>query len=35
MPGAPGAEENYRLRERCVAYAVIHRLDGSFPVGAD
>ena len=28
LPKAPGAEENFRLRTECVAYAVIHRCDG-------
>ena len=28
---APGAEENYRLRGVCVAYAVIHRCPGNSP----
>ena len=31
MPKAPGAEENFRLRAECVAYAVIHRCDGDQP----
>jgi hypothetical protein len=28
LPKAPGAEENYRLREETVEIAVIHRCDG-------
>jgi hypothetical protein len=28
MPDAPGAKENYALREQCVEYAVIHRCPG-------
>lgn len=28
LPKAPGAEENYRLREETVEVAVIHRCDG-------
>jgi hypothetical protein len=28
LPQAPGAEENYRLREECVEYAAIHRCAG-------
>jgi hypothetical protein len=31
MPQAAGAEENYRLRAVCVAFAVIHRCDGDIP----
>ncbi len=31
LPKAPGAEENYRLRGLCVAYAVIHRCPGDHP----
>lgn len=28
LPGAPGADENFRLRRACVEYAVIHRCAG-------
>lgn len=31
LPNAPGAEENYRLREAAVEVAVIHRCDGDIP----
>ena len=31
LPQAPGAENNYRLRRLCVAYAVIHRCPGDQP----
>jgi uncharacterized protein (DUF1330 family) len=29
LPNSPGAEENYRLRDLCVEYAVIHRCSGA------
>ena len=31
LPDASGADENFRLRQVCVAYAVIHRCPGDQP----
>lgn len=33
LPNAPGADENFRLRRRCVEYAVIHRCVGDQTYG--